>query len=331
MSRPYHAPEFLHATNWTVTESIQALERRDPTKPFFLKMSFARPHSPYDPPPFYFDLYSGKELPSAQVGEWADVHDVHADAVNPNAWRGRRSAEEIRRARAGYYGLIHHIDHQIGRMMRWLTEQRLLSNTMIVFVSDHGDMLGDHHLWRKTYAYEGSAHIPFLVSLPQSMQPAKQKEIEEPVCLQDVMPTILDACGVAIPGSVDGSSVLPLIRGEAVQWRPYVHGEHCASYAADEEMQYLTDGKWKYIWFPRKDSEQLFHLQEDRYECKDLAARTEFREQLELWRGRLIGELASRQAGLTDEGRLVSQKGQPPLISPKYAERLERVRRRKGG
>lgn len=327
MARPYHAPEFLHATNWTVNESIQALEKRDPTRPFFLKMSFARPHSPYDPPPYYFDLYERKKIPKPHIGAWAAIHDVPNEATDPNAWRGKRSDEEIRRARAGYYGLIHHIDHQIGRMFRWLREKRLLDHTLILFTSDHGDMLGDHHLWRKTYAYEGSAHIPLIVRLPVSMQRNCVSEVFEPVCLQDIMPTILDICGVSLPQSVDGSSLLPLMRGESTPWREYVHGEHCASYAEDEEMQYVTDGRWKYIWFPRKNSEQLFDLVHDPYECCNLAVGEEHRGQLLLWRKRLVDKLAPRQAGLTDGDRLVCQAGKPPVISPKYQERLERVER----
>lgn len=329
MARPYHAPEYLHATNWTVSESIRVLEERDPTRPFFLKMSFARPHSPYDPPPYYFDLYMNKELPGVQTGDWAAEHDVPRDAADPNAWRGRRGEEEARRARAGYYGLIHHIDHQIGRLLRWLREQRLLDDTLILFTSDHGDMMGDHHLWRKTYAYEGSAHIPLLIRMPKSKRVGISPVVNKPVCLQDIMPTILDICGADVPDTVDGRSLVPLMRGQPTPWREYVHGEHCASYAEDEEMQYLTDGRWKYIWFPRKDKEQLFDLERDPYECRDVALTAEHRERLLLWRKRLVQELAPRGAGLADGDRLVCQSGRPPVVSPKYRERLERVESRK--
>ncbi|MDF2653473.1 MAG: sulfatase, partial [Paenibacillus sp.] len=166
VARPYHAPEFLHPTNWTVNESIRFLKKRDPSKPFFLKTSFIYPHSPYNPLPYYFDLYLNKTLPKPIVGEWASIHDKPKDAANPDTWRGKRSDEEIRRARAGYYGSITHIDHQIGRLLTELSSMGQLDNTMIVFTSDHGDMLGDHHLWRKTYAYEGSTHIPLIIRLP---------------------------------------------------------------------------------------------------------------------------------------------------------------------
>jgi arylsulfatase len=323
MSRPYHAPEFLHPSNWTVNESLQFLQRRDPTKPFFLKTSFARPHSPYVPPQYYFDLYEDKkQLPKASVGDWAHIHDVPADAYEPNAWRGVRTDEEIRRARAGYYGSIHHIDHQIGRLFRSLREQGLLDETLIIFTSDHGDMMGDHHLWRKTYAYEGSAHVPLLIKLPKSWGKVVPR-VSLPVVHQDIMPTILDALNLNIPATVDGSSLLPLMRGDSCEWREFVHGEHSTCYSEEQEMQYLTDGRMKYIWFPRLGTEQLFNLEVDPYECMNLAEQADCKDELLQWRRRLTAKLAPRDAGLTDGEDLVCQAGKPYLVSPKYKERVQ--------
>lgn len=321
MARPYHAPEFLHPTNWTVNESIAFLKRRDPSKPFFLKTSFARPHSPYDAPPFYFEMYLGRSLPEPVVGQWAEKHDRPEEACKPDAWRGVRNTEEIKRARAGYYGSIHHIDHQIGRLFQYMIQEGLMDNTMIVFLSDHGDMLGDHNLWRKTYAYEGVARIPFIVRLPGSFG-MSAKRIDVPVAICDVMPTLLEAAGVPIPASVDGVSLLPALSGEAVGWRDYIHGEHSACYAEEQEMQYVTDGKMKYIWFPRIGSEQLFDLTEDPMECNDIAGKREYAQQLKHWRDRLITELEPRGLGLTDGDRLVCQAGKPPIISPHYELRM---------
>jgi arylsulfatase A-like enzyme len=322
MARPYHLPEYLHPTVWTVNESIRFLQRRDPTKPFFLKMSFARPHSPYDAPTHYFDLYDRRtDLPPAAVGDWAGINDVPADAADPNAWRGRRSDREIARARAGYYGNVHHIDHQIGRLMIYLRQQRLDEDTLIVFTSDHGDMLGDHHLWRKTYGYEGSAHVPLIVRLPAAMRDGVQAESAAPVCLQDIMPTILSACGLPVPASVDGRSLLPAVTGKESHPRDYVHGEHSTCYHPSQEMQYLTDGRRKYLWFPRTGAEQFFDLDADPYECTDLAADPARAAELGCWRDRLVQILAARDAGLTEGDRLVPQAGRPPLVSPNAAAR----------
>ncbi|WP_127582923.1 arylsulfatase [Paenibacillus koleovorans] len=324
IARPYHAPEFIHPTNWTVNESIRFLKRRDPSKPFFLKTSFTRPHSPYDALPYYFDLYMSKSLPRPYVGDWSAIHDVPADAVKPDAWRGKRSEEEIRRARAGYYGSISQIDHQIGRLMMFMRRTDLLRNTIVIFTSDHGDMLGDHHLWRKTYAYEGSARIPMIICLPESHEGSIRKHVDLPVTLQDIMPTLLDALGLDIPASVDGMSMMNLIRGNRTAWREYVHGEHSTCYSEEQEMQYVTDGKWKYIWFPRLGTEQLFHLSDDPEECRNLIEEPEHQAQKQIWQIRLMEILGSRNRGLVEEGELICQRGKPPIVSPKYNERLEK-------
>ncbi|WP_203582241.1 arylsulfatase [Microbacterium hibisci] len=330
MARPSHVPEHLHPSTWTATESIRFLERRDPTRPFFLMTSFARPHSPYDPPAFHYEhnLERGRAgmIPDPAVGDWARIHDIEGRGrADVNGWRGRRSDDEIRRARAGYAGLIHHIDDQIGRLMRVLRDRRLDDDTMIVFVSDHGDMLGDHHLWRKTYAYEGSAHVPLLVRLPAALRTdADARTADEPVCLQDVMPTVLDVCAVEAPTGMDGRSVLPLIRGGA-PWRDVVHGEHSICYDPSQETQFLTDGRWKFVWFPRNapgaPAEQLFDLSADPYERHDLAMRAEYASDVRRWRRRLAEILAARDAGLVDKRVLVPQHGRPPLVSPAAADR----------
>lgn len=326
MARPYHAPEFLHPTNWTVNESITFLKERDPSKPFFLKTSFTRPHSPYDAPEYYFDLYDNKkEIPEAKVGDWATVHDVEEDAAKPEAWRGVRNQEEIRRARAGYYGSIHHIDQQIGRLLNFLRRDSIFDETLIIFTSDHGDMLGDNNLWRKTYGYEGSAHIPLLIKPPQSWDKPVAR-VEAPVLLQDIMPTIVEAVGRDIPELVDGKSLLPLMKGEGATGRKFVHGEHSTCYSEEQEMQYVTDGKIKYIWFPRIGTEQLFDLTQDRYEQTNLVDDDTYADVLLKWRKRLIEKLEPRNAGLTDGDRLVSQAGKPYHISPKYDERMKGIK-----
>lgn len=325
MARPYHAPEFLHPTNWTINESIHFLEHnRDPSKPFFLKTSFARPHSPYDSPEYYFNLYlNNSQVPEAKVGDWAHIHDVEKDAVKPDAWRGVRNKQEIKKARAGYFGSIHHIDYQIGRLLTYLQENKLLNDTMIIFLSDHGDMLGDHNLWRKTYAYEGSAHIPLLIKLPDSFG-LIEKHVGEPVLIQDIMPTILDVLSLQIPEKVDGKSLLPLIKGENCDWREFIHGEHSTCYSEEQEMQYLTDGKIKYIWFPRIDREQLFDLTHDPYECEDLTENASYNQILIMWRKRLVNILEKRDLDLTKNGQLICQKGKPFIKSPHYDDRVKK-------
>jgi len=302
MGRPSHLPEHLHPTWWTAQQAIEWLSRRDPEKPFFLKVSFARPHSPYDPPQAYYDMYRDREMPRPYVGDWCGMHDVDVD--DTNAWRSHRSDREVQRARACYYGNVTFIDHQIGRLLYELRRDHrdLWRNTMIVFTADHGDMLGDHHLWRKTYAYEGSARIPMIVQPPLAWDCARGQVREEVVELRDIMPTLLEAAGVAIPETVDGMSVCGMARGEMARWRPHLLGEHDWCYSHEQANYYLTDGRWKYIWFPYLGTEQLFDRASDPGEERDLAPAGG--GELERWRGVMTDELAARDCGLVEDGRL---------------------------
>lgn len=308
MSRPSHLPEHLHPTYWTAQQAIEWLDRRDPERPFFLKVSFARPHSPYDPPQTYYDLYRDRPIPAPHIGDWAHIHTGHPDANDVNAWRSRRSEEETRRARACYYGNVTFIDHQIGRLLYELRmhHREAWQNTFILFTADHGDMLGDHHLWRKTYAYEGSTRIPMIVRPPLGWGCPRGQVLDQVTELRDVMPTFLEAAGVSIPDTVDGQSLLPLARGEAnTPWRDTILGEHDWCYSHEQANYYLTDGRWKYIWFPYLGTEQLFNLVNDPGECQDLAADPRHRDEVAAWRGRMTRELAERECGLVRDGQLV--------------------------
>lgn len=316
-ARPWHTEERLHPTFWTMTRALEFLKNHDPERPFFLNISFARPHSPYVPPKHYFDMYLGMDLPAPSVGEWAAMHDDPDTAVQSNAWRGRKTPEQIRRARAGYYGEISFIDTQIGRLLNWMNRRRSgsLRNTWFVFTSDHGDMQGDHNLWRKTYAYEGSARIPFLVVPPEGAGLSPRPVAEEVVELRDIMPTLLEAAGVTIPETVVGRSLLPLLQAPAEAWRRYIHGEHSHCYSPEQEMQYVTDGRRKFIWLPRLDREQFFDLDEDPGETRDLIHDPSRAEEIATWRGFLVAELEKRNCGWAVDGRLVPP-GEEPLISP---------------
>jgi arylsulfatase A-like enzyme len=316
MARPAHLPEHLHPTHWTATEAIKFLQRRDPTKPFFLWLSFARPHSPYDPPQVYYDMYIHRDLPEPACGDWSAQHGVNS--ADPNAWRRRSKPEEIHRARAAYYGSVTFIDHQIGRVLYELQKMGLRDSTLILFTSDHGDMLGDHYLWRKTYAYESSARVPFLVAFPRGWNLPRGQVREEVVELRDIMPTLLEAAGAPVPETVYGSSLLPLLRGDNAIWREYLHGEHSWCYAAEQEMQYLTDGKEKYVWFPRTGEEQLFDLRSDPLETRNLAQDAACRERVTLWRERLIRELSQRGDRWTDGKSLHVLTDRPMHLGPNH-------------
>jgi len=305
LGRPWPYEERYHPTNWTVDVTPDQITKRDPTKPVFVWCSHLRPHSPYDPPQFFWDMYHGRELPPPPVGDWAARYDVPNPGLSRGAWYGRLTPEQLQRMRAGYMGSVSHIDYQLGYMMERLRTE-LGDNVLWVFTSDHGDMQGDHHLLRKSYAYEGSARIPLLLQYPAGLN-LPSGAFPQVAGLQDVMPTVLDIAAVDIPPSVTGTSLLRAIRGEP--WREFFHGEHSSCYSPANAMHYLTDAREKYIWFPVTGEEQLFDLVHDRQELRNLAGDPAWAERMTLWRGRLIERLAGRGDGFSDGERLLLKPG----------------------
>ncbi|MCA1809247.1 MAG: sulfatase-like hydrolase/transferase, partial [Lentisphaerae bacterium] len=262
-------------------------------------------------------LYSGADLPEPYTGEWSAMHDDPATAINPNAWRGRMRPDQIRHARAGYYGSISFIDTQIGRLLNWMQRERPgeLADTWFLFTSDHGDMQGDHNLWRKTYAYEGSARIPLFVVPPRSQGKPERGLADEVVELRDVMPTLLEAAGISIPDTVDGTSLLSLLAEPHNNWRAYIHGEHCWCYSREQEMQFVTNGLRKFIWFPRIGMEQFFDLEQDPGETNNLIDDAHYTDEVCRWRGYLVKELTERGSGFVKNGKLFCS-DDDPLVSP---------------
>jgi len=315
LARPWQYEERLHATNWTVDVTLDQIAKRDPTKPYFVWCSHLRPHSPYAPPQFFWDMYVNRELPPIPVGDWAAKHDIPGPGLERHAWHGRLTPEQNHRMRVGYMGCVTHIDYQLGYLMERLTRAGGdRANTCMIFTSDHGDMMGDHHMHRKCYAYEGSARIPWVIKYPESLD-APTGVFEQTVGLQDVMPTLLDVAGVDIPDSVTGSSVLKAVRGD--EWREFFHGEHSPCYHPDEAMQYLTDGEEKYVWFPVTGDEQFFDLARDRQELHDLSKDPSSAERIALWRKRLIDLLGERGDGFSDgEKLLLRPEGYGPHAEP---------------
>ena len=312
-ARPWHLDEQLHFTNWCADRALNFLERRDPTTPFFLKVSFHQPHQPCVPPQAYWDRYMQMDMPEPPVGDWARVFNEPQRGLPVDAWRTYLPPAQQKQLQAGYYGCINHIDDQIGRVL-----QQLPRNTVVMFISDHGEMLGDHQWIRKRSAYEGSARVPFLMRFPRPMDVPQRQVRDEVVELMDVMPTLLDLAGAEIPETVDGRSVLPLIRGESTDWRDYLHGECAQVPTLGSGMQYLTDGQRKYIWYPGIGEEQYFNLEADPQELHNLAADAAYADEIATWRQRLIAEIDGRPEGFVKGGQLALIGGDSAFHLPGY-------------
>jgi arylsulfatase A-like enzyme len=128
----------------------------------------------------------------------------------------------------------------------------------------------------------------------------------QPVCNEDLMPTLLAAAHVAPPKGLDGVDLLPVLAGRETRVRPWLHSEHSPIYGPAQGFQSLTDGRFKYIWRPLDGREQLFDLERDPHEQRDLAADPAHRANLERWRALLVQRLATRPEGFSDGQKLIA-------------------------
>ncbi|MCW6661197.1 arylsulfatase [Aerococcaceae bacterium NML201209] len=318
VARPFPYEERLHPTNWATQRAIDFLDQRDPTLPFFLKLSYVRPHSPLDPPSYYFDMYMNilSKMDVQQIRDWAEKLGLFEPMGRVDGLYGSLNEHELRRMLAGYYGLITQIDHQINRFLIHLGEHQLLNDTIILFTSDHGDQLGEHGLFRKGFAYQGSIHIPFIVYDPGNHIAPKDhlhSVVRDIVELRDVLPSLVDFAVSEQLSQVDGRSIKPLMlkETEVLDWRSYLHGEHLLGRFSNH---YILSLPWKYIWHSQTGMEQLFNLIDDPNEQVDLAADAAYAGQLASLRRTLIHELSERPEGFVREGQLVVGVEQAPII-----------------
>jgi arylsulfatase len=316
-SAPYGLPEQLHPTQWMGRTAVEFLSSYRRPEPFFLKVSFNRPHSPYDPPERWWKQYQDADLPKAEAGSWAKKYAA-CDPTDYNLWHGDLGEKQVRKSRQGYYGSVSFVDEQIGRILEALDQRGWTDQTLVLFTADHGDMTGDHHLWRKSYAYEASARIPLLLSWPEGMISAPRGQVSSQVVeLRDVLPTLLEAARAPAALPMDGRSLLALARGPQEDWRPWIDLEHDICYSPENHWNALTDGCWKYIFHAREGAEQLFHLDQDPREREDLSGATAHAETLRTWRERMIQHLAPRGEDFVKNGRLALRPASLPY-SPNF-------------
>lgn len=317
----YQLDEHLHPTSWTGQKACELIRHYDAEQPLFLKVSFARPHSPYDPPKRYLDMYEKQEMPTPAKGDWCTKYaelkrpeEMPSDAAFANF--GDAYAQNSCRH---YYANITFIDDQIGQIIQCLQEKGMYDNALICFTADHGDMMGDHYHWRKTYPYEGSTHIPYIIKWPKSMKRLLPNgtKVDFPVELRDFLPTFLEIAGGKVPTDMDGRSLCPLVQETNPTWRKYIDLEHATCYAADNYWCGLTDGKQKYIWNLHNGSEQLFDLEKDSREEHNCVSDEAYASTLEVMRAALANHLKERGDSFVRDGQLQTR-AQTLLYSPNF-------------
>ncbi|MDB6453780.1 choline-sulfatase [Falsirhodobacter sp. 20TX0035] len=245
------------------TQKLYDLSRGHDPRPWCLTVSFTHPHDPYVARRKYWDLY--ENCPQTEPPETIpyDAMDPHSqrlwDACDTN--NATITDDMIRRARRGYFANISYVDDKIGEILDVLEATR--QEAIIVFTSDHGDMLGDRGLWFKMNFFEGSARVPLMIA------GIGKGRVDTPVSTIDVTPTLCDLAGISMAEIMpwtDGTTLLPIAQGEARQPVPM-------EYAAEGSIAPLVavrDGRWKYIRCDA-DPEQLYDLVTDPGERTNLA------------------------------------------------------------
>jgi arylsulfatase A-like enzyme len=294
---------------------MEFIDRRDPTRPFFIHLSFDKPHPPITPPESYYRLYEDVDFPEPAMGDWVDeklpmrIRNLQL-RNNYDDWKDHPLM--IQQSLRGFAALITHIDSMIGVFLGHLREHGLLDNTLIIFTSDHGDQLFDHGNLAKGDFFRGSTNVPYIVRPPRAWAAAhdfaySRTDTTTPVGLQDIMPTILDVCGVDIPETVEGQSLVPVLLGEEDAFRDYTCGNCNVVYG-------VNDGQTKYMWWgdgARADGtvaedglEFLFDVQNDPNDLHDLSDDPAWQDALERQRRRLIAWMAANDDPHVEDGEL---------------------------
>ena len=252
------------------------LARGGDARPWCLTVSFTHPHDPYVARRKYWDLYEdcahlAPEVPAMPYAE----HDPHSKRLfDASDWKNFTITEEdVARSRRAYFANISYLDDKIGELLAVLEDTR--QEAIVVFVSDHGDMLGERGLWFKMTFYEGSARVPLMIAA--AGLPAGR--VETPVSTMDVTPTLCDLAGIDM-GEVapwtDGETLVPLANG--VPRVSPVRVEYAAE-GSDAPLVCLREGRWKYNRCAL-DPDQLFDLESDPHELVNLAGDPAFAETL---------------------------------------------------
>ncbi|MCP4640986.1 MAG: sulfatase-like hydrolase/transferase, partial [bacterium] len=283
--------------HWTAQETLGFLEQRDTTRPFFVHMSFERPHPNLAPAPEDADLYEPDAIVLPDC--IADAYE-HEFASKPALVRGpllgqRKPEDHLKRVLAAYYTLITAIDREIGRVLEALKQCGELENTVVVYTADHGDFAGEHGVHGKNIGiYESIHRIPFILKYPGCPQGAVKDGIVESV---DLYATLCELCALPVPEHVEGQSVLPVIEADSPGkefavcewdwWHPY------------PPAHAVRTRDFRLVYYDAEHGGELYHTAADPGEIKNLWNDPDFRDiRLQLME-RLFDQVA-RYAKLSD-------------------------------
>jgi len=284
---------------FTGQEGLAALDRLK-GGPFTLTISFDPPHPPMIVSEPYYSMYPPKSIPVP-----VSINDPRTNSpysndrkANPESYR---NPVNIQQMSSIYYGMVTEVDDWVGKILKRLDELGLSQNTLVIFTSDHGEMLGDHGMHSKMVFYEGADHVPLLMRLP-GIIPANTV-VEAPASHLDLFSTILDYCDQKAPSS-QGKSLRPLIEGrDSGQGRVAV-----SEWNSKNVPGYMIfDGRWKYMCGRSAEAtslDALYDLKNDPYEMANLIGRSpEYQAQTKRMRGLLVAWLEQAKSPLADSVR----------------------------
>lgn len=307
LTRPWHLDERAHPTTWVTTQMMKTIKRLDPTRPAFLYCSYAFPHPPLVPLQQFWDMYDDAELCAPTGQDWLDDRYIFQALREPEI---DYSEKEKRRARRAFYAQCTHIDYSIRSLIGTLRECNMLDNTLLVFLSDHGDMLFDHDMVAKRCFYEQSAKIPLIFTGKPvaDMAGTVRHDLAE---MADVMPTILQMCGLPIPSTVEGKALFDA----SLPARDFLFGEIGEDKKA---TRMVRRGDYKFIYYPCGNVKQLFDLKNDPTESHDLAGDAAYAALLAELEALMIPQLHGMDLDWVHDGRLVGYPAPEYRPTPNY-------------
>lgn len=261
--KPDHEiPLQLHNSYWSASHTIEFFRGCvGRGEPFFAFCSFVDPHHSYNPPSPYREMYQEEDMPEP-IRKDGELDDK-PPPLKARAKRLEGVSKNVAYNRAQYYGEVSFIDDSIGRILKVLDELKIRDNTLIIFVSDHGDMLGDHWLYFKGLAYPQSANIPLIFNWPARLKAGKV--VDGIVQEIDLFPTIMELVGLECPAGIQGRSQANVLTGSSSDTGyEYAYIEHAGS---DYTLRSL---KWRFTYYPGKEYGELYELQKDPHEFVNL-------------------------------------------------------------
>ena len=266
-----------HFESFVARESVRFLENYGKTdEPFFLVTSFLKPHDPFMPATRFADMFAQQDMklsPTWGKANLASLPEQVQDAIRTSSVTPELlHAEQARQRVASYYGSLAQTDDCIGEVLRALTRLDLDRNTIVIYTSDHGEMLGDLGLWNKFQFYEGSCGVPLLIRLPD----AKAAVCDKPLSLISLAATLSELCSVPLPGPSDGHSFADLVFNPVAR-RDYgpVFAEFDLGKKGEKYM--IRDGDLKYTFWVH-DQAELYDLSKDPEEMHNLANHPGYRQ-----------------------------------------------------